>query len=388
MEVKHMPKRGENIYKRKDGRWEGRYIERRDGRKPVYKSVYASSYKEVREKLLDAKNRKPHDKALNKHGTISLISEEWLKEASPFLKDSSIMKYEDILRCYILPTIGDLEISEITTAQLSVFFNTLYIKGGINEQGLSLSTVTEVISVMNNIRSYSVRHGLQLSFSVEALSARNTCKSIRVFTFCEERKLVDWLCSNMDLTSLSVLLCLFTGLRIGEMCALTWSDFDFESGIIHITKTMQRIRTRNNPEKKTELKILAPKSYHSNRVIPIPSNMLEILNTYRTESDAYVLSGRTDLVVEPRTLQNRFKSILKKCNISKANFHTTRHTFATRCVEKGVDIKCLSEMLGHSNVSITLNRYVHPSLDTKSDYMSIVSDLFPLKDIHPSDGDI
>lgn len=138
---------------------------------------------------------------------------------------------------------------------------------------------------------------------------------------------------------------------------------------------MQRIRVKDNPNRKTEVKILRPKSDCSTRTIPIPDILLPVLKVNYSEG-AFLLTGDKKKFVEPRTMQNRFRSILKKAGIAHANFHATRHTFATRCVEAGFDIKCLSEILGHADVSITLNRYVHPTMNLKAENMAKLTGLF------------
>lgn len=372
-----MPRTDVNIYKRKDGRWEGRYIKGRRNGKAWYGAVYAHSYQEVKVKLGIAKEALARDAVRASAGTVSAVGEAWLSEAAVSLKDSSLNKYEDILRCYIIPHFGDCELSDITNEQLMGFGNALLTEGGANSQGLSASTVREVMSAMNSLRIHALRRDCSVSFTTECVNIKRDTEEIRVFTLQEEERLVAWLCGHFDLTAMVILLCLFTGIRVGEACALTWDDFDFGQGVFHVRKTMQRIRIKGDPEKKTEVRIIEPKSDCSVRTIPIPDNLRELLLSNRAEG-AFLMTGDKKEFVEPRTLQNRFKSILKKAGIADANFHTTRHTFATRCVEQGFDIKCLSEILGHANVSITLNRYVHPSLGLKTENMAKLSGLFPI----------
>ena len=156
---------------------------------------------------------------------------------------------------------------------------------------------------------------------------------------------------------------MYSGLRIGELCALTWEDVDFENGVVRVEKTLQRVpmRSENN---KTSVVITSPKSKTSVREIPIPAFVMDILKRSRHSDNCYILSG-TNRPVEPRTMQNRFKAVLKECGIRSANFHLLRHTYATVCIESGFDAKTVSELLGHSNVNITLNRYVHSSMEMK-----------------------
>ena len=165
------------------------------------------------------------------------------------------------------------------------------------------------------------------------------------------------------------------GLRIGELCALQWSDIDVDNGIMKISKTMQRLQNLSNTNsKKTDVVISSPKSDSSSRIIPIPEFLQILFKQYKTNDiDAYFLTGTSERFIEPRTYQYYFKKVLKENNIEQTNYHILRHTFATRCIENGFDIKSLSEILGHSSVKITLDRYVHSSMDLKRKNMLRIS---------------
>jgi integrase len=196
----------------------------------------------------------------------------------------------------------------------------------------------------------------------------------------EQKRLEENIYANPDLCNCGILLCLYTGLRIGELCALKWENISLPDKVIHVTKTMQRTQKLTDREKiRTEVIITEPKSACSNRKIPIPKNIVRVLTPLQASPDAFFLSGRSDRYVEPRTMQNRFRHVLSQSNIDVMNFHVLRHTFATRCVELGFDIKSLSEILGHANVNITLNRYVHPSMELKEKNMDMLSELFAVK---------
>ena len=410
----NMPRVGKNIYKRKDGRWEGRYIRDYVDGKARYGAVYAHSYADVKVKLIEARQKATmnnnefqkvlSEKTTNKKAitekasvkkvvspischdldmTMKTAGEAWLTAACSTLKETSIRKYEDILTKYILPEFGHRNLNDITNTELIHFANSLLQEGGANQQGLSSGTVLEVMSVMNSIRIYELSHDRPVTYNVKCVNIKRENRKIRVFSIYEEKQLVDWLLNHMNTVNLGILLCLFTGLRVGEVCALKWENFNFGDDTFSIDKTMQRVRIDTNIDntgymnKKTEVKILPPKSEQSVRTIPIPQNLNSLLKeNYKDE--AYILTGSKNHYLEPRALQYRFKTILKQAGIVDANFHTTRHTFATRCVEQGVDIKCLSEILGHASVSVTLNRYVHPSMDSKRQNMARLSELFPL----------
>ena len=169
---------------------------------------------------------------------------------------------------------------------------------------------------------------------------------------------------------MGVFICLYTGIRIGELCALQWRDISFNEKVIVIGHTMQRLQNDDpNALNKTKIIITEPKSKASLRTIPLPDFVVHVIKPLAGLPSAYILSGECKTMIEPRTMQNKFKGYLDKGQISDANFHSLRHTFATRCIEAGFDIKTLSEILGHSSVKITLDRYVHSSMELKRSNM-------------------
>lgn len=170
----------------------------------------------------------------------------------------------------------------------------------------------------------------------------------------------------------AILICLLTGLRLGELCALKWSDIDLENKVLTVNRTVQRLYTEGY-KTTTILSETTPKSEYSRREIPLSDIVLELFLDIRNDKE-YVFGG--DKPLEPRTLQYQFKKILKAAKLPDKNFHILRHTFSTNCIEGGTDVKSLSEMLGHSDVQITLNRYVHPSMDTKRQYMDDLSKFY------------
>ena len=240
--------------------------------------------------------------------------------------------------------------------------------------GLAPSTVSEIVTTMNSLRLYALKRDFTVLFSTECVSVKQSKQDIRVFSVSEERILITYLRENMNLTALGILICLYTGIRVGELCALKWDEINLEEKTMRIGRTMQRLRVEGK-EHKTEVKILEPKSKHSIRTIPLPDVLVGMLSG-KSRKGAFVLTGSDTKFVEPRVMQNRFKRILKKCDIEDANFHATRHTFATRCVELGFDIKSLSEILGHASVSITMNKYVHPTMELKAENMNKFTGLF------------
>lgn len=188
-----------------------------------------------------------------------------------------------------------------------------------------------------------------------------------------------YILDNPEPCNIGILVCLFTGLRIGEICALRWEDISLSEQTIYIHQTLQRIQNLSDNVPKTKIIITTPKSACSIRTIPLPDELYNILIKHQKASVGYLLTNDDNKFVEPRTLQNKFKKILKDIRITDTNFHTLRHTFATRCIELGFDIKSLSEILGHATVNITMNRYVHPTLEMKKENMQKLSYFLAVK---------
>ncbi len=380
-----MPRKGENIYKRKDGRWEGRYIKYRNSNGKVhYGYVYAKCYRDVKNKLREQKNSTEifHKSSIcnnSKEIVLEDIINDWMLYVQPRIKESSFVKYQNLLNTYIVPELGKVTIDLITADRLEIFLESLLESGGKKSQGLSRKTVSDVLTVLRSILKFSQKRGFVPVCSGKEIVIKQEQEKIRVLSKTDEKVLLKYLYTNLNNKNLGVILCLFTGIRIGEVCALTWEDISFEDKILCINKTMQRIQNKTFSEKqpsKTKIIISKPKSTCSNRIIPLTREMLELINNKKIIKDGYFLTGEKEKFVEPRTMENHLKRILKECNIEYVNFHVLRHTFATRCIEAGCDIKCLSELLGHANISITMNRYVHPSVELKRKNMQCLSDLF------------
>lgn len=368
-----MAKKGENIYKRKDGRWEGRYLKETIDEKKRYGYVYGKTYREAKDKLLKALIRLNITTETNEN-YFEKWSESWLDSLKPRLKHSSIMKYTNLLKLYLIPHIGKRDITQITYPEVYDLSEKLLTSGGKNNTALSPKTVSGAISVLKNVFEYASKCEELSLINIGKITIKQPQSPMRVFSNSEQTKLSSSLCMNLNNSNLGILICLYTGIRIGELCALKWSDVIFEDHCIWIHKTMQRVQTLNSSQK-TKVIISEPKSSCSIRKIPLPDELFEILMKCKQEPDSYILTGSSISYIEPRTMQNRFKAILEDCKIENANFHALRHTFATRCIELGFDIKSLSEILGHASVNITLNRYVHPSMEQKQKNMNKLSNL-------------
>ena len=381
-----MPRRGENIYKRKDGRWEGRYIKGHSYGKTQYGYVYAKTYSEVKQKLSDLKklsdllvSSEETLKTGNDNLSFGVISSEWLHTIRPQIKESSYIKYTNSLNSYLNPVFSSMEIEEISRTDISTFCIELSQEGGVHKKGLSAKTITDTLSILWSVFDYAANEKGLMVANISGISVKASHTTMRVLSVAEQEKLETLLREDLNPCNLGILLCLYTGLRIGELCALTWNDISDSEQILFVNKTMQRLQQLDGGEKKTKVVISTPKSECSIRQIPLPDSIYQILKSNRKNNDAYILTGISGKYLEPRTMENRFKKILSKTMIEDTNFHALRHTFATRCIELGFDIKSLSEILGHASVNITLNRYVHPSMELKQKNMNMLSGLFAVK---------
>lgn len=362
-----MPRRGENIYKRKDGRWEGRYKNGYDTNgKIIYKSLYAHSYSEIKEKL----RQHTSNPIQPQYGGKLLLDYalQWLETVKMSRKISTYNKYKTIYLLHINPVIGECHMNFISSRHIEEIIN--------NTTMLSPKTQNDIMCVVKLIFEYAAQNGEKTNLSMKGYCIRQKYKCIRVLSVEEQRRFTEFLLNDIDLIKIGIYLSLCTGLRIGELCALQKENINLETGELFVRKTLQRVQVENGAYK-TEVIITEPKSVNSVRDIPLPEFLIDICKHFykKLKSEDFLLTGTTKYM-EPRSLQYHFKRYLKECNIGDLNFHALRHTFATRCVENGFEIKTLSEILGHVNVNITLNRYVHSSIDLKRTNMEKLNSVF------------
>lgn len=360
-----MARKGENIYHRKDGRWEGRYLKAKTDGKARYGYVFALTYAAVKKKLQDAKEnwKTACEIREREKTTLAAASARWLDDAKPFNKESTIAKYRDFLQCYILPRFGNVQMDVLSAESLQDFLSAMLVNGGEEGQGLSPRTVAGILCILKSVRKYAMNQGYTVGFSTESLSIKQKQKQPRIFSEQETIQLRSYLRGHLTECNAGILLCLETGLRLGEICALRWADISFSERKLYVRQTAQRIRRDDGKEARTKIVVTPPKSDSSARVIPLPDSICLFLSSIR-KNEGFLLTG-DDHIMEPRSLQRHFKRVLKDAGIADANFHALRHTFATRGVEVGFDVKCLSSILGHSNVAMTLSRYVHPTMEMK-----------------------
>lgn len=305
----------------------------------------------------------------NSHCRFGNYCDEWLQINKIRIKESTYAKYSSIIDNHIKPVLGGCFIETLSETDIEKFTDSLLI-----DEALSSKTVKDILVLLSSILKYAKRHYQGNSPNVEVYYPKNFKREMRVLTKDEQTRFIEYLLHETDECKFGTLLALLTGMRIGEICALRWSDISLTDGTVKIRATMQRLKNFDeNSERKTKILISNPKSDTSSRVIPLNSFTLDLCEKYKPDcDDAYVLSGRSDQFVEPRTLQYRMEKYTRDCNLKDVHFHTLRHTFATRCVEVGFEIKSLSEILGHSSPQITLERYVHSSLELKRDNMNKV----------------
>lgn len=369
-----MSRRGENIHKRKDGRWEGRIpVFNNDNKIVKYQSVYAHSYRDVKSLMKQNKFELQNVNTDKKIITMQQLCEQWLDEVQVFLKQSTYAKYEQIIYSHILPSFAEVNINKINNEAISEFIKGKMKNGRLDGKGaLSSKTIQDIYTVLKQILNYASKKEYILPLSFDIPKPKVEQKSFSVLSTEQQAKFVLYLRNHLSLETLGILICLFTGIRVGELCALKWNDFDLDNSVLHINKTLQRIKnTDKNAKTKTKIIIDRPKSQKSIRDIPIPSFLWDILNIYSQDysKGSYFLTGKENQFTEPRLFQYKFKIHLSNAGLPDMNIHALRHTFATRAVEEKFDIKTLSEILGHSTVRFTLERYVYSSYELKAQSM-------------------
>lgn len=306
---------------------------------------------------------------------FSEYAEKWLETVRCRVKESTYMKYWNMLYSYIIPELGDLKWDDLDREKIECFCGRLLSSGGKKKEGLSAKTVSDIMSAVRCIFRFAADHGARGSFNISTVTVKKEQKEMKVLTRKEQDRLYQYLRSDQSPRNLGILICLLTGLRLGEVCALKWEDISFTEQTIFVHQTMQRIQTKDDPRRKTKIIVTPPKSASSVRRIPIPRELVKILLSCRKGKSSYILTGRPDTRVEPRTMERHLDRVLRRLGIGHINFHALRHTFATRCVEIHFDVKSLSEILGHSDITITLNRYVHPTMEMKRSNMQRLSAL-------------
>lgn len=363
-----MARKGENIRKRKDGRWEGRY---KKGRKPngdiKYGSVYGKTYKEAKEKLNIVKVKYNFEnKVVNKDMLFSDILSLWLANNRIKNKGATESKYLNVIETHILPELGGVKMSQLTAPRINSFLLAKKENGRIDKTGsLSESYISTMTLIIDSSVSFAASE--QLCEPLRTKIYKPVIPKTKAFalTLEKQQQLENYLKMNMDYSKVGVLISLHAGLRIGEICALRWNDIDLRARVLHVRHTVSRIRNDEPEGTKYKMILETPKTEASIRDIPLTPYLTTVLSILKRASQTPFVISLSDSFVNPRTFENRYKKMLKECKLEVFNYHVLRHTFATRCIESGMDLKSLSEMLGHSDISFTMKKYVHPSLEIK-----------------------
>lgn len=310
---------------------------------------------------------------------LSDLADEWLSQRRRCVKLSTYIKYRNLLESYILPEVGSVTPGGLSEKHISDMAAGLMARGGARHQGLSPRTVADAVAVLKSVLKYAEERGLAVEPAVKSYTVKRTKKELTILSHYEQKKLWRYLCNDRSYRNLGILLTMFTGIRIGELCALKWGDVSLSKGeeSIRVSKTMQRVQVEDPMpgRPRTQVIITEPKSVSSVRVIPLLPVVYDVISGMARQAECYVLTGSRQYM-EPRMMQNYFKTVLRHVGVRSVGFHTLRHTFATRCVEAGFDIKILSDILGHANVNITMNYYVHPTMAMKRDNMNRLSEFF------------
>lgn len=295
--------------------------------------------------------------------TFKTIAEDFLIFKKQQIKQSTYFNYTYKIQKYLLPAFEDLSLGEIAEYDFNRFSELLLESSQISNKFLK-----DILLVLKSILKYAEKkYDVKMKLDLINLP-RVRSHSLKVFSESDKRKIKSYCMNSQNPKEIGIALCLYTGMRIGEICALKWEDIDLNKRLIYVRHTLQRVYV---DRKNTKILIDAPKSEKSIRNIPMSNMIYSKLKSMRENysKEDFFLTGNSKSFMEPRGYQYTFKKMLKECKIAERNFHCLRHTFATDCISVGMDVKSLSEILGHSDVGITLNRYVHSSDKIKKRYL-------------------
>lgn len=282
--------------------------------------------------------------------TFGAVAQDWLTIRAQQIKPATLSNYRTLLKNHLLAEFGEQPVGRIGLRQVEGYLTRL------GQSNLSASSRRSIQLVLQMVLRHGEAQGLCVLPEFPPLPSSDT-SPIPTLTETEFFQLRDNLLSHLDALRMGILLCMHTGLRIGEVCALRWSDIDLAAGTLTVSRTLQRV----TEEQGTRILIGCPKSRCSTRMIPLPRNLVAVMSPFAGEPETYLLTG-TARFMEPRCLQRKFKTELAQAGLSPVKFHALRHTFATRCAPI-IDPKALSYLLGHSDVSTTMNTYVHPGTE-------------------------
>ncbi|MGX7243615.1 tyrosine-type recombinase/integrase [Enterococcus quebecensis] len=363
-----MVRKGENIYKRKDGRWEGRYIKgRKEDGGAIYGYIYNKKYMPLKEKLLTMKALHAHNytfKTIVYQGTLTEWATCWLTEIQGHLKPSTCASYTNKMATHILPFLGKMPLKAITTNNLNEWVKDL-------EKHLSPNSVRIIFQVLMSCYTAAVKRELITDNPCKnVVLPKKTPNNIKAITSEQQKILKEKAASHPK--GLAVLLALETGMRIGEIAGLKWEDIDFSTNILTVQRTIQRIQVVNERNVKTKIIEGTPKSVASKRTIPLSNKLIQLLTKGKQQSRGPFVLG-DDKPAEPRLITNWLKKICQSLDVTAIRFHQLRHSFATRCLEKGVNIATISALLGHHSTKMTLDIYISAFMTEKRKAIQLIS---------------
>lgn len=305
----------------------------------------------------------------------------WQKGHRNFIKESTFATYSVAIENHILPHFAGKKLSQISHEDNQEFILLLSRKRRKDGKGyLSAKAVKDITALWLGILGKAEQKGylsigkIRYQFphpnGLESPTPAENCLTLQ-----EEFEIMNCLRKETSLKSLGVMLALTTGMRIGEICALQWNCVDLENKVVRVKQTLQRIYTKENGSGKSKVIVSAPKSVKSNRYIPLPEKCISILKKYEKEPDAYLLTGKKDKFVEPRTLREYYNRLMEENETKYVTFHGLRHTFATRLVESGCDYKTISELLGHADISTTFRTYIHSDMRKKREFVDKIENM-------------
>lgn len=290
---------------------------------------------------------------------ISEVISLWRTDKKQYVKKSSFSAYTLLIENHLLPSFGDKYSVEEVEVQAFVFQKL--------ESGLSQKTIKDILIVLKMILKYGAKHKWldYIPFDIQYPTEREKY-TVEVLSRSDQKKIMNYIQEHFTFRNLGVYICLSSGMRIGEVCALTWEDIDTDNGVISVNRTIQRIYVIEDGNRKTELILDTPKTKNSIREIPISKDLLRILKPFKkiVNPSFFVLTNDAK-PTEPRTYRSYYKNLMEHLKMPDLKFHGLRHSFATRCIESNCDYKTVSVLLGHSNISTTLNLYVHPNMEQK-----------------------
>ena len=300
---------------------------------------------------------------------LSEIVSLWKEDKKQYVKRSTFAAYTLLIENHILPVFGEMTLVEEPNVQAFVFQKL--------EERLSHKTIKDILIVLKMILRFGVKNQMTeyRQIDIKFPTERNK-HTIDILCRSHHRFIMEHIQTHFTFKNLGIYICLSAGIRIGEICALTWDDLDVENGIIHIRKTIQRIYIVDEGQKHTEVILDTPKTKNSIREIPMTKDLLKIIRPIKKVVNGcfYVLTNDPK-PTEPRTYRNYYKQFMQSLGLPLMKFHGLRHSFATRCIESKCDYKTVSVLLGHSNISTTLNLYVHPNLEQKKRCMNQMAKL-------------